>query len=127
MYGTSLHLATALEATELAVRLSLQYKRRLHILHLTTEEDPTTAHQGITEFPRKSADNTSASSCCYEKLGTLAQMNPPCAVRVMATLALKDDIINCIATDHAPHTLKEGCYLWQGPIDAQWRLLCHYY
>ena len=42
----------------------------------------------------------------YSKIGTLAQMNPPLrAPRHAKALwqALKDGIIDCIATDHAPH------------------------
>jgi dihydroorotase len=106
--------ATALEATELAVRLSLQYKRRLHILHLTTEEETLL----LRRLPRDHKISTEVcpqhftltAPDCYEKLGTLAQMNPPLrSPRHGKALwqALKDDIINCIATDHAPHTLEE--------------------
>ena len=106
--------ATALEATELAVRLSLQYKRRLHILHLTTEEETLL----LCRLPRDHKISTEVcpqhftltAPDCYEKLGTLAQMNPPLrSPRHGKALwqALKDDIINCIATDHAPHTLEE--------------------
>ncbi|GIT03622.1 MAG: hypothetical protein CM1200mP28_08810 [Deltaproteobacteria bacterium] len=47
---------------------------------------------------------------CYEHLGTKAQMNPPLRSKrhtVALWQALKDGIIDCIATDHAPHTLAE--------------------
>lgn len=104
----------ALKASRLAVNFSLQYNRRLHILHLTTEEetwmlrDLPTDHQISTEvcpqhFLLHAPD-------CYERLGTLAQMNPPVrTARHGKALwqALKDGIIHCIASDHAPHTLEE--------------------
>jgi dihydroorotase len=50
--------------------------------------------------------NTSA----YEKIGTLAQMNPPLRSphdNEVLWQALLDGVIDFIATDHAPHTLEE--------------------
>jgi len=50
--------------------------------------------------------NTSA----YEKIGTLAQMNPPLRSphdNEVLWQALIDGVIDFIATDHAPHTLEE--------------------
>ncbi|MBF0236233.1 MAG: dihydroorotase [SAR324 cluster bacterium] len=106
--------AAALKATTLAVELSLKYQRRLHILHLTTAEE--------TELLRRLPANNRISTevCpqhfiltapdCYQRLGTLAQMNPPLRTQRHADAlwqGLKDGVINCIATDHAPHTLEE--------------------
>lgn len=106
--------AAALKASELAVKLSLKYQRRLHILHLTTEEETQMLHR----LPRD--HKISAEVCpqhfiltapeCYERLGTRAQMNPPLRTPRHANAlwnALKDGIIECIATDHAPHTTEE--------------------
>jgi dihydroorotase (multifunctional complex type) len=45
-----------------------------------------------------------------EGLGTLAKMNPPLRTKQDRTAlwgALREGIIDCIATDHAPHTIKE--------------------
>ncbi|MFN6481623.1 MULTISPECIES: amidohydrolase family protein [unclassified Nostoc] len=50
--------------------------------------------------------NTSA----YETIGTLAQMNPPLRSphdNEVLWQALRDGVIDFIATDHAPHTLEE--------------------
>jgi len=106
--------SVALLATKKAVSLSLKYQRRLHILHLTTE--------GECDYLRQlpSENYISSEVCpqhfiltapeCYEKLGTLAQMNPPLRSKRHADAlwkALKDGIIDCIATDHAPHNLLE--------------------
>ena len=106
--------AVALKATELAVKLSLKYKRRLHILHLTTEEETLL----LRRLPRD--NKISAEVCpqhfileapgCYQQLGTRAQMNPPLRTKRHGQAlwqALKDGVIDCIATDHAPHTLTE--------------------
>lgn len=106
--------SAALKATKLAVRLSLQYRRRLHILHLTTEDECDL----LRSLPREHLISTEVCPQhftmtvpeCYEKFGTLAQMNPPIRTRRHADAlwqALKDGIIDCIATDHAPHTLEE--------------------
>ena len=106
--------SAALSATKLAVRLSLKYLRRLHILHLTTEEEC----DFLRTLPREHHISTEVcpqhlvltSPECYEHLGTKAQMNPPIRSKrhtVALWQALKDGIIDCIATDHAPHTLSE--------------------
>ena len=106
--------SVALNATKLAVNLSLKYKRRLHILHLTTEGECD-----LLRFLSKE-NFISSEVCpqhlvltvpeCYKKLGTLAQMNPPLRTKRHADAlwkGLKDGVIDCIATDHAPHTLNE--------------------
>lgn len=104
----------ALKATTLAVELSIKYQRRLHILHMTTRDE--------VEYLKiqKSKAPISAEVCpqhfllsapyIYEKLGAYAQMNPP--IRDLKHgealwSGLVDGTIDCIATDHAPHTHEE--------------------
>jgi len=102
----------ALAATQLALKLSQKYQRRLHILHLSTAEEaellrrekPAWVTAEVT--PQHLLLNTSA----YETLGTLAQMNPPLRSphdNEVLWQALLDGVIDFIATDHAPHTLAE--------------------
>ncbi len=102
----------ALNATQLALKLSKKYRRRLHILHLSTgieaeflrHNKPSWVTAEVT--PQHLLLNTEA----YEKVGTLAQMNPPLRSpenNVMLWQALLDGVIDFIATDHAPHTLAE--------------------
>ncbi|MEM8779897.1 MAG: dihydroorotase [Cyanobacteria bacterium P01_G01_bin.49] len=102
----------ALNATKLALKLSKKYQRRLHILHLSTgieaeflrQEKPTWVTAEVT--PQHLLLNTDA----YEKIGTLAQMNPPLRSpenNQILWQALLDGVIDFIATDHAPHTLEE--------------------
>ncbi len=53
---------------------------------------------------------TLAGPECYERLGTLAQMNPPIrdeAERQALWRALADGTVDVIGSDHAPHTLEE--------------------
>ncbi len=102
----------ALLATQKAVRLSLKYRRRLHILHLSTKLEVDYLRQYKAPWitaevtPQHLFLNTSA----YETLGTLAQMNPPLrseADNAALWQGLQDGVLDFIATDHAPHTLEE--------------------
>jgi dihydroorotase len=102
----------ALNATKLALKLSKKYQRRLHILHLSTgieaqllrEDKPSWVTAEVT--PQHLLFDTDA----YDRIGTLAQMNPPLRDRPNQDIlwqALLDGVIDFIATDHAPHTLEE--------------------
>ncbi|MGQ4649505.1 dihydroorotase [Lyngbya aestuarii] len=102
----------ALNATKLALLLSKKYQRRLHILHLSTAEEADLLRQDKPSWvtaevtPQHLLLNTSA----YDKIGTLAQMNPPLRSphdNEVLWQALWDGVIDFIATDHAPHTLEE--------------------
>jgi dihydroorotase len=92
--------------------LSKKYQRRLHILHLSTAEEAEVLREDKPSWvtaevtPQHLLLNTSA----YEKIGTLAQMNPPLRLphdNEVLWQALLDGVIDFIATDHAPHTLEE--------------------
>jgi len=51
-----------------------------------------------------------AAPDCYERLGTLAQMNPPIRSaqhRYALWQAVRDGLVDVIGSDHAPHTLQE--------------------
>jgi len=102
----------ALLATRRALKLSKKYQRRLHILHMSTAEEADLLRQDKPSWvtaevtPQHLLLNTSA----YEKIGTLAQMNPPLRSphdNEVLWQALRDGVIDFIATDHAPHTLEE--------------------
>ncbi|MEG3436381.1 dihydroorotase [Pannus brasiliensis CCIBt3594] len=102
----------ALNATKLALKLSKKYQRRLHILHLSTgieaeylrEDKPSWVSAEVTP------QHLLLSTEDYARIGTLAQMNPPLRSpgnQEILWKALLDGVIDCIATDHAPHTLAE--------------------
>ncbi|MEB3179698.1 MAG: dihydroorotase [Nostocaceae cyanobacterium] len=102
----------ALQATQLALKLSKKYQRRLHILHMSTAQEAELLRQDKPSWvtaevtPQHLLLNTSA----YETIGTLAQMNPPLRTphdNEVLWQALRDGVIDFIATDHAPHTLEE--------------------
>ena len=103
---------TALLATKLVLKLSEKYQRRLHILHMSTGDEADLLREHKPDWvtaevtPQHLLLNTSA----YEKIGTLAQMNPPLRTphdNEVLWQALHDGVIDFIATDHAPHLLKE--------------------
>ena len=104
----------ALKATTKAVNLALKYKKRLHVLHLSTAEE--------VEFLRKhkssgliTAETTPQhllmhAPNIYNEIGSFAQMNPPIREKYHQKelwAGLKDGTIDCVATDHAPHTFEE--------------------
>jgi dihydroorotase len=102
----------ALLATKLALKLSKKYQRRLHILHMSTAEEAELLRQDKPSWvtaevtPQHLLLNTDA----YKTIGTLAQMNPPLRSHhdnEVLWQALRDGVIDFIATDHAPHTLEE--------------------
>ena len=102
----------ALLATQLALKLSKKYQRRLHILHMSTAEEAELLREDKPSWvtaevtPQHLLLNTNA----YATIGSLAQMNPPLRSphdNEVLWQALRDGIIDFIATDHAPHTLEE--------------------
>ncbi|PSO49681.1 MAG: dihydroorotase [Cyanobacteria bacterium SW_9_44_58] len=102
----------ALNATQLALKLSKRYQRRLHILHVSTAEEADLLREDKPSWvtaevtPQHLFLNTDA----YQSIGTFAQMNPPLRSRhdnEVLWQALCDGIFDFVATDHAPHTLEE--------------------
>jgi dihydroorotase len=106
-------VAAAVAATGRAMALSEKYDRRLHVLHVTTAEEVDLL--STRRHPRLSAETTPQHLVlswpeAYERLGTLAQMNPPIREARHADAlwrGLRSGAIHCIATDHAPHTMEE--------------------
>jgi len=104
----------ALKATKLAVELSKKYNRRLHILHCTTEEEADYLRaekvEGLISAEVCPQHFLLTAPECYDTLGVYAIMNPPIReARHGKALwkALVDGVIDCTATDHAPHTREE--------------------
>jgi dihydroorotase len=105
----------ALNATQLALKLSKKYQRRLHILHLSTAEEAELLRQDKPKWvtAEVTPQHLLLNTGFYKKLGTLIQMNPPIRSahdNEVLWDALRDGVIDFIATDHAPHTLAEKGY-----------------
>jgi len=103
---------TARVSTERVLRLAKQAGRRLHVLHVTTEEElPLLADaRDFATVETTPQHLTLAAPECYERLGTYAQMNPPIREsRHLEALwrAVNEGLIDVIGSDHAPHTREE--------------------
>lgn len=107
-----------LKSSQLAVKLAKQHGTRLHVLHLTTADE-------LYQFePAKTLEalankQITAEVCVhhlffnrddYARLGSQIKCNPAIkeeAHQLALIQAVKDGIIDIIATDHAPHTREE--------------------
>ena len=109
----------AVKSTRRLLELSKETGRRLHILHVTTagELPLLAAHKERVTFEICPQHLTLAAPECYERLGTLAQMNPPIRdARHQAALwdAIRSGLADVLGSDHAPHTLEEKARPWPG-------------
>jgi len=103
---------SALLATELALALSRKYRRRLHILHLSTHEEVELLRRDKPAWVTAEVipNHLLLNVNDYARLGALVQMNPPIRRpedNAALWAGLHDGAIDFIATDHAPHTLEE--------------------
>src|ERR1700760_4630765 len=69
----------ALMATERLVKLAHETGKRIHVLHISTREEIEFLrdHKDVASCEATPHHLTLAAPECYERLGTLAQMNPP--------------------------------------------------
>ncbi len=104
---------TALIATRRIVKLAKTFKKKIHILHVSTAEE--------MNFLKRYKDNLVTVETLpqylifsfpedYDRLGSLIQMNPPIRSkrhqeRIMQ--AVLDGTVDVIGSDHAPHLLSE--------------------
>ncbi|MGZ5279045.1 MAG: dihydroorotase [Pseudobdellovibrionaceae bacterium] len=111
---------TALRATQRLLKLCEKTGRPMHVLHITTAEEmdllrktkaqksnPASKLISVEVLPQHL---TLAAPECYERLGTLAQQNPPIRdQRHQDALwkAVLDGTVDILGSDHAPHTLEE--------------------
>ncbi|MFQ6021315.1 MAG: dihydroorotase [Acidiferrobacterales bacterium] len=102
----------ALAATEHVLALSKKYRRRLHILHMSTHEEVELLRAVKPSWVTAEVipNHLLLNAHDYAKQGTLVQMNPPIRQpedNASLWQALHDGVADFIATDHAPHTLKD--------------------
>jgi len=102
----------AFESTKRVVRIAQKYKKKIHILHVTTKQEIdffTEKRDGVT-FEITPQHLTLFAPDCYEKLKTFSQMNPPLRSRDHHDRlwdAVKESLVSTIGSDHAPHTKEE--------------------
>jgi dihydroorotase len=103
------------KSSSLAIELAQKYNSRLHILHLSTAKELDLLDQSIPSKNKKITSEVCVhhlwfSDLDYPKHGTRIKWNP--AIKTLkdrdALLeGLKNNKIDVVATDHAPHTLEE--------------------
>ena len=103
---------TARLATERVLRLSRQTGRRVHILHVTTADELPLieAHRDRATMEVTPNHLFLAAPDCTERLGSLAQMNPPVREahhRAALWEAVQNGLVDVVGSDHAPHTREE--------------------
>ena len=103
---------TALLATRRLLRLARTAGRRVHVLHVTTAQEMALLanHKDLATVEVTPQHLTLAAPDCYQRLGTLAQMNPPIRGeehRQALWRAVEQGVVDVLGSDHAPHTLDE--------------------
>ncbi len=106
---------SAIMATRQILRLSKETGRPVHVLHISTKEEPWIIDEARKAGVRATSEVTPqhlffASPDCYDRLGSLAQMNPPIRSeedRAGLWRALAEGLFDVFGSDHAPHTQEE--------------------
>jgi len=104
----------AIRCTKQLVSLALECNKRLHVCHLTTKDEA----EYLKAVNRKDLISTEVTAQhlltyapdVYENWGTFAQINPPIRAKEHQQAlwkALLDGTIDCMGSDHAPHTIAE--------------------
>jgi dihydroorotase len=104
--------AAALTCTRRLINLAREAGSRVHVLHVTTKEEAVFlgAHKDVATAEATPAHLTLAAPECYERLGTLAQLNPPirdAGHREGLWHGIAQGVIDSIGSDHSPHTRAE--------------------
>ena len=103
------------KSSSLAVELASKYNSRLHILHLSTEKELSLLNSSIPLEQKRITGEVCVhhlwfSQQDYEQYGSRIKWNP--AVKSLSDRdalreGLKNNLLDVVATDHAPHTLDE--------------------
>ena len=108
-----------LKSTQLALSLARKHGTQLHVLHISTADELTLFKAGPLIDAAGVRKRITAETCIhflrfdrsdYARLGNLIKCNPAikeASDREALIRALCDDVIDILATDHAPHTLEE--------------------
>jgi dihydroorotase len=102
------------KSSSLAVSLAKKHGTKLHVLHLTTEKELSLFQKGPVQGKQITAEacvhHLFFSEEDYQEKGSLIKCNPAIkkkSDRESLRKAVDEDLIDVIATDHAPHTKEE--------------------
>ena len=109
-----------MKSTQLALSLARKHDTRLHVLHISTADELALFEAGpLVDADGRLRKRITAETCIhflrfdrsdYARLGHLIKCNPAikdASDREALLRALADDVIDVLATDHAPHLLSE--------------------
>ena len=108
-----------IKSTQLALSLARKHGTQLHVLHISTADELALFKAGPLIDAAGVRKRITAETCIhflrfdrsdYARLGNLIKCNPAikeASDREALIRALCDDVIDILATDHAPHTLEE--------------------
>ncbi len=107
----------ALRATERALAFSRKYRRRLHILHMSTHEEVELLRRDKPDWVKAEVipNHLFLNTAEYARLGSLVQMNPPIRHpedNLALWAGLQDGVIDFLGSDHAPHALEEKSHTY---------------
>ena len=103
------------KSSSMAIKLAQKHNARLHVFHLSTKKELELFNNNIPLKDKKITAEVCIHHLCfneknYKEKGTLIKWNPAIkkeSDRKALFKALLNDKLDVIATDHAPHTLKE--------------------
>jgi len=102
------------KSSSMAFELAEKYNTRLHILHISTAKELSLFNNKPLKDKRITAEacihHLWFNDTYYNKKGTFIKWNPAVKTendRLAIIEAVNSNIIDVIATDHAPHTLEE--------------------
>jgi dihydroorotase len=103
---------TALRCTQRLVGLARETGRRIHVLHITSAQEMAflVDHKDVASVEVTPHHLTLVAPDSYERVGTLAQMNPPvrdAAHQAALWRGLDQGVVDVLGSDHAPHTRDE--------------------
>ncbi len=119
LHGEIRSRAACVKSTELAISLARKHGSRLHVLHISTADELALFERGPLIRADGSRKRITAETCIhflrfdsrdYATRGNFIKCNPAIkdvGDREALTRALAEDVIDVLATDHAPHTLEE--------------------
>lgn len=107
-------ITSEVQAIEHAIGLAREYGTRFHVAHLSIAGGlnlvRAAKNDGLPITCEVAPHHLFLTTDDYERLGTLGKMNPPLRSKEEAAelwAGVADGSVDCIATDHAPHTLEE--------------------
>ena len=98
--------------TQRLIALARETGKRVHVVHVSTaqEMDLLQANRDIATVETTPHYLTLAAPKCYDRLGTLVQINPPVrdeAHRAGIWRGVRDGVVDSIGSDHSPQVLAE--------------------